>query len=216
MRCSSARRARTFEPYTTSGHSPLVARRSLRQTSFATPKGNIEQTFWVADQVGRVVRGCRCNTRQLRTIRLHLTRDALRDASRFDWTTVTHRIGTALCANYTAYRRWWTLQLGWSFLTTSLTVRKMSRTGCQSPERVQYKVRTLVYKAIHGLAPTYISEVVFLEHHQRIRSWYQLHSVDRSQNVLLRVRCYGIRFLTCFATRHRLTNISSYTKRTFV
>ena len=79
---------------------------------------------------------------------------------------------------------------------------------------IYLKAFTLVYKASRGVAPTYLSDLIVKSMVIRLRcdfrssahsQLFQLHIVDISQNVLLRlvVQCYGIRFLTQFVMRHR-------------
>ena len=73
MWCSSARRASTFDqPSLTIGHSTISPSNVVRDLGV-----QLRANLSVADQVGKIIRSCYYNIRQLRKIRSSLTSDAL-------------------------------------------------------------------------------------------------------------------------------------------
>ena len=122
----------------------------------------------ITDQVVKVVRSCYYNIRQLRTIRSALTPDAPRDAA---YTLILSRLDycDALYINCP------TCELHRLQMLINTAARVVSGRSKFDPitdfvrnelhwlpvaQRVQFKVSTLVYKAIHGLASKYLSDMI--------------------------------------------------------
>ena len=196
----------------------------------------------VADQVSKVIHSCYYNVIQLRTIRSSLTPDALYNAvntlilSQLYYYNALflnapmcklHRL--QMLINTTAWVvfgcfRFDHLKMAQGSMAEGTRVQqgrsphrllwKMCCTSCQS-QRVQFMVCTLVCMAIHGLAPTYISDLVVksmiippaptlwlaIISTFTSDSWYTSLTL---QNMLLWlwVLCYGICYLIWFVTRH--------------
>ena len=164
MWCSSARRAGTFDqPSLTIGPSKISPSNVVRDLGV-----QLRVDLSIIDQVGKVVRSCYYNIRQLRTIRSALTQDVLRDAvyalilSRLDYCN-------ALYINYP------TCELHRLQMLINTAARVVSGRSkfdhitdfvrnelhwLPVAQRVQFKVSILVYKAIHGLAPKYLSDMI--------------------------------------------------------
>ena len=164
MWCSSAIRAGTFDqPSLIIGHSTNSPSNVVRDLGVQL-RGDLS----VADQVSKVVRSCYYNIQQLRTIRSSLTSDALRDAayaliwSRLDYCNALY-LNAPMCELHrlqilinTAAR----VVPGRPRFDRITDFVKDVLHWLPITQRVHFKVCTLVYKATHGLAPTYLSDLV--------------------------------------------------------
>ena len=154
MWCSSARRAGTFDqPSLTIGHSTISPSNVVRYLVM-----QLRADLSVADQVSKVARRCYYNIRQLRSIRSPLTPDALRDAA---YALIVFRLHYCN-ALYQLHRLKMLINTAAGVLSgrsrfDHIYIVKDVLHWLPITQKVRFKVCTLVYKSIRGLAPTYVS-----------------------------------------------------------
>ena len=167
MWCATSRRATAFKsPSFQIGQSVIQPASSVRNLG-------ARLRSIINDHVNIVIRSCNCNIRQLRAVRSALSRDALRDDAYaivlLGWITAT------LYAN-APVKQMRRLQM-----KIKLAVCVVSGRRCFDPitdfsklelhwlpviKCVQFKICTMVFKAVHNHSPSYISELIisFFDH----------------------------------------------------
>ena len=164
MWCSSARKASTFDqPSFTIGHSTISPSNVVRDLEV-----QLRADLSVTNQVSKFVHSCYYNIRQLQTIRSSFIQDGLRNTayalilSGLDYCNALY-LNAPMCELH---------RIQMLINTAARVISGLCRFDhitdfvkdvlhwLPLTQRVHLKVCTLVCKASHGLAPTYLSDLV--------------------------------------------------------